>query len=221
MMEENTPRWVVTETWLSRKPAADAFLVSALATMFLAIGSLVYWNDIAGASGLMKASQSQVFERNQLWRLFTALLAHGDEKHLLSNSFLFFVLGGFINGYFGSKLFPALAFLFGALTNLIILKTMSPETSLLGASGIVFWLGGVWLTLYYLIDIKRSHRQRILRTLGVAIVLFFPAEAFDPSTSYRSHFLGFFFGVLAALVHYFFHRQKYLNAVRRVAVFDD
>lgn len=211
---ETPLRWVVKETWLSRKPSANGFFVSAMVTASLAVMSLLYWNDIFGALHWMPASGGEVFEKHQFWRLFTALFAHADEKHLVSNSFLFFVLGGFLNGYFRSFLFPILAFFFGALTNVIVLKTMSPTAHLLGASGIVFWMGGAWLTLYYLIDIRRSHRQRILRSLGVALVLFFPAEAFDPQTSYLSHLIGFIFGVAAGGAYYWHLAPLFQSAIQ-------
>ena len=38
--------------------------------------------------------------------------------------------------------------------------------------------------------------QRYLRTLGVAVLLFMPSEAFDPAISNRTHLAGFFLGVL-------------------------
>jgi rhomboid protease GluP len=220
-MEEINPQWIVTETWLTKKPSADSFLFAGLMTAFLAIASLLYWHNIFGASSWMPVSQNSLNMNHQYWRLVTALFAHADEKHLLSNSFLFFILGGLCDAYYGKRIFPLFAFGFGALTNIIVVYLMPPETMLLGASGIVFWLGGFWLTLYFLIDLKHSVRQRILRALGVGLVLFFPAQAFDPSTSYSSHLLGFFFGIAFASIHYFLNRQKFLRAIRRQAVIED
>lgn len=43
-------------------------------------------------------------------------------------------------------------------------------------------------------------------------MLFVPSEAFDPSISYRSHFMGFTLGVLFALVYYWIRRDEFLSA---------
>lgn len=200
---------VVRRTWLSQKPAPWAFVISAAVAVVIAVFSWIYWLDAGSASQWMPASQNVVWVQHQVWRAWTALLAHADVKHLLSNLFLFFIFGACLNGYFGLVMFPVMAFVFGGLTNLLVLRGMPPEVHLLGASGIVFWMGGAWLALYFLLDEKRSHYQRTLRSLGVALLLFFPAEAFDPQVSYRSHLYGFLFGLLFGIAFYLLHRKKF------------
>ena len=118
---------------------------------------------------------------------------------LLSNSFFFFIFASLIYGYFGFLLFPAAAFLFGGLINLIVLHGMPSTTQLVGASGVVFWMGGFWLMMAFFIDRRRSVLHRSLKTLGISFVLFFPSEAFNPTTSYKAHLIGFFMGILFGL----------------------
>ena len=211
----------VTATWLSKKPNENGFVAAAITTFLLTLGCVAYWQNWGEASHWMPASNEGIFQ-NGLWlQMFTALFAHSDVKHLLSNSFLFFILGSFLAGYFGLLLFPLMAFLAGAAINLLVVRGMAPETRLLGASGIVFWMGGVWLALYSLLDQKRSIYQRSLRALGVALALFFPAEAFDPQTSYLSHWYGFIFGVLFGLIYYWWNRKTFLRELVLEPVIED
>ncbi len=215
------PRKVVTHTWLSYRPNEDAFLVTGFLTFFMALIGFLYWNNYYHMHEWMTASPIQIFQKNEWYRAWTTLVAHADEKHLLSNSMLFFVLGAFLSSYFGYFTFPFMAFLFGGITNLIVLKGMPMDSSLIGASGVVFWLGGVWLTLYAFLDVKRSYYQRFLRAMGVALVLFFPAEAFDPNISYQAHFVGFLLGVGYGVIYYIVKRKKFLKAVGYKVVYDE
>jgi len=200
----------IRETWLSRKPHPLAALVMAFIMMALVLGSIASWENIAGARDLMSATKDQVFSHHEWWRAWSTLFVHEDGKHLLSNLFLFFILGSFLSAYFGIFFVPFMAFLFGGITNLYVLSGMPAQIQLIGASGVVFWMGGAWLTLYLLLDRTRSLLQRSLRAGGVGLVLFFPAEAFDPNISYKSHWIGFILGILWSLL-YFAFRYKQLR----------
>lgn len=218
---KSSSREVIKETWLSRKPHPSASIVAAMATFLLALGSLFYMQNVGHLAAWMPASHQLVFDQHQIWRLWTTLFAHADEKHLLSNSFLFFILGYFLNGYFQIFVFPIMALFIGGLANLIVLWTMPAQVHLIGASGVVFWMGGAWLTLYFLLDRRRNLYQRLLRTLGVAILLFVPAEAFDPNISYRTHFVGFILGLVFGLIYYYLKRRQFVGAEVRELVIDD
>jgi rhomboid protease GluP len=201
---------IIRQTWLTRRPSLWAEKVSVLVSLLIVIGSVVYWQDWGGSTSLMAASFENVFGAHEYWRAWSTLLVHADPKHLLSNLFLFFILSSFLVGYFGFFVFPVTAFFFGGITNLIVLKQMPKNIHLIGASGIVFWMGGAWLTLYFLLDTQRTISQRALRAVGVALILFVPAEAFDPQISYLSHLVGFSLGVLWAVIYYFWNREKFL-----------
>jgi rhomboid protease GluP len=194
--EKNTLVYtVVKENWLTRKPSAYAGMVIALVTLLVVVASIAFWMDLGNAATWMAASKEAVFHQHQYWRAWTTLLIHGDEKHLLSNISLFFVLGFFLAGHFGLLIVPFSGFLLGGLVNLIVLWRMPAMVELFGLSGVVFWMGGAWLILYFLLETRKTLSQRALRAFGVALVLFMPAEAFDPSISYQSHLWGFLFGV--------------------------
>ncbi len=203
---------VVRRTWLSQKLDQIGVLSSAVATLFLVLGSFAYLKNFANAREWMPASFNQVFINHEYWRAWSTLFAHADIKHVLSNSFLFFILGSFLAGHFGLFIFPLLAFVMGGVTNLLVLQDMNVTTHLIGASGIVFWLGGFWLTLYLLLDTRRTLTQRMFRSVGVGLLLFMPSEAFDPSISYEAHFTGFLLGVLCGLIYYRYKKSDFKSA---------
>jgi rhomboid protease GluP len=205
-------RLVLKQTWLSQKPNSWALVVTALSTLLLVLGCVSYWQDLMGLQALMPASADALFHRHEWWRAWTTLFAHADEKHLLSNTFLFVILGYFLNGYFGILVFPIIAFFFGGLTNFWVLKTSSPDLQVIGASGVVFWMGGVWLALYFSLERRKTLFQRALRAVGVGLLLFFPAEAFDPVISYKSHLIGFLLGVAFGIFYFRIRRKHFRSA---------
>lgn len=213
--------WVIRETWLTRKPSPEGKSVAIFSTLILAACAVLYWTNFGNASSWMPASREAVFTHGEYWRLWSTLFVHGDLKHLLSNAFLFFILGFFLNGHFGWRIFPWAALFWGGLINLAVLPTYDPSTRLIGASGVVYWMGGCWLILYFFLSRQKNFTQRLLRTLGVTILLFMPAEAFEPDISYRTHFVGFALGILVGGAHYFMHRQFYRSAEIRELIVED
>ena len=203
----------IRETWLSHKPSPIAGIVAAISVLLLVIGAVAYLQNFLNAQEWMPASRDLVFAKHQWWRLWTTLFAHADTGHLLSNLFLFFVMGYFLNGYFGIFVFPVAAFFLGGLTNLLVLLTYPPEIKLIGASGIVYWLGGAWLGLYFLIDLKRTYFQRFLRAGGVALGIFWPATTFDPNISYGAHLIGFLIGLVFGLLYYAYKKDLFKSAI--------
>lgn len=211
---------VIKSTWLSRRPHRDSQVVTWASLLLLVLGCLAQWNNLYGMAELWPASRAAVFERGEYWRLWTSLFTHGDLGHLVANSLLFYILGFFLYGYFGAALFPGMAFLMGGLINTISVYTYPPDVRLIGASGVVSWMGGAWLVLYFLINTKLSRTQRGLRSLGVALMLFAPAEAFDPKVSYRTHMIGIVVGVMSGALYYRWHRKKFRRAEVRETIFE-
>ena len=210
---------VVRKTFLSDRPGLNAQLISALSLLFLAAGCALYWHD-PNARDWMSATRDQVFTKNEIWRLWTTLIAHSDLGHLLSNSFMFFILGYLLSGYFGAGVFPLAALFMGGVTNAFSLATYPGHTQLVGASGMVSWMGGAWLTLYFLINTKVSLGGRALRSAGVALMLCAPAEAFDPKISYRTHMIGFVLGVAWAYFYYRLRAAEFRRAEIKETVID-
>jgi len=206
----NTYR-VVVETWLSKKPKYDAFPVTFFLTLIVLIFSFSFFSDFLHAEDRLAATQQLVFEKHEIWRAWTTLFVHADLGHLMSNAAFLIPLTFFLSGYFGPRLIPILSVLSGGLINLVVLKTMPATTLLIGISGVVYWMGSVWLSLYVLIDRRVRLRRRLAQALFLSVVLFAP-EAYKPEVSYLSHLLGFVFGVLCGSVIYLVGRKKFIAA---------
>lgn len=212
---------VLKQTWLTRKLKAPmSRWVAILSAASLFLGSLLYLFNVSNAGNWMAASGHEVFSRHQYWRLWTAVFAHSGLAHVLSNSMLFFILGFFLHAYFGGLVFPISALVFGGVINALALLTYDPEVVLLGASGVVYWMGGTWLALFFCLSRQYALLNRSLRTFGVALLIFMPAETFDPSVSYRTHFIGFATGVAFGLTYFFMHKEKFRTAEVRETIIE-
>lgn len=212
---------IVRETWLTRRPAATAGFAAATTTFTLILLSVLGLTGIFHLDEFLPASFESVYSKGEFWRAWTTVFAHADIGHLASNSLLFFILGYFLNGYFGPFIFPVAALLFGGLTNMVVLRTYQPEVSLIGASGVVYWMGGAWLVYYFTLSRQKNLTQRWLRTLGVGLAIFMPAETFQPHTSYRTHFIGFALGIAFAAFHCLFARKKFRSAEVRETIVEE
>lgn len=173
---------------------------SAGPVMFLlciwVFASLTNWtspNDQGWVSG------KAVFEDGEYWRLVSALFIHSDVGHLLANMPLFLVFGFYLNGFFGFLVFPIAALIAGVLANLLTIMIYPPWSRLVGASGMLYAMVAMWLVLYVRFEQGIPWGKRLLRAVGVGLILLFPTT-FHPTTSYAAHGFGFLVGILAAFV---------------------
>jgi rhomboid protease GluP len=211
---------VVRRTWLSRPPDPSAQAMTAAALFLLILACSAQWHNFYGLGEFWPATKNQVFNQGEYWRLWTTLFTHGDLGHLLANSLLFYILGYFLYGYFGGFVFPFSAWFMGGVINAVSIFSYAPDIRLVGASGMVSWMGGAWLALYFLLNTKISTTQRGLRSLGVALMLFAPSEAFDPKISYRTHMIGLFLGIACGYLYYIWRKKEFTAAEYRETVIE-
>jgi rhomboid protease GluP len=202
---------VLKSNWLTRSPDPQAGFVTVLLSALLFLGGLLNISGVAHADQWLEATPHLVFKQHQYWRLWTTLVAHADIGHLLSNLLLFVPLCFALSAYFGFILFPFIGFLMGGVVNFFVLKTLPTDAALIGVSGVVYWMGATWLTLYLLIDSQDRRRRRVGKVLFVMMALFFP-QSFHPEVSYLSHLYGFLLGLLTGFIYYTLMRQKILAA---------
>jgi rhomboid protease GluP len=177
-------------------PAKGSVVPAASIYLLCFIVSFASWR-YSELSGQFSVSQNQVFLDGEYWRLFTALFAHSDIVHLLSNGPLLVIFGWLLRAFFGLGVFPILAVLVGAITNLAVIRQYPPDVHLLGASGMVYAMAGMWLTFYLKFEQGYSFNMRLVRVVGFILIVLFPTT-FQPTTSYLAHTLGFVFGMIAA-----------------------
>lgn len=177
---------------LGQIPQAQSMLPAALMLLLFSAGSIWSWTQ--GGTFDLAATQRTVFQQNEIWRLMTTLWVHADIAHLLSNSGLFLIFGLFLRNYFGLWAFPGLSLLGGMLTGALALLTYGPDVRLIGASGMVYFMAALWLVLFFRYADYLSWGHRLMRALAFSLVVLVPTQ-FEPSTSYRTHAIGFALGV--------------------------
>lgn len=211
------PVFVVRENWLSRKPLYNGWKPMLVLGLLLHASNIAFFN---GWADWLPASANSVFADGQYWRAWTALFAHSDLGHFFSNAFLFLPLTYLLTSYYGYMFFPVAGLFCGGFINLLVIQTLPPETSLLGISGVVYWMGAAWLTLFVLIDRRSSWRKRMAVAVTLSVMLFVP-ETYKPEVSHLSHLIGFVFGILCAALYYRVHRGTIEAAEVREAVIEE
>lgn len=169
----------------------------------LAVLALFFGAD----TDLLSANGHQVFAKKEYWRLFTTTLLHADLVHLAHNAFFFAGLSALLFHYFGFWVFPALSVVAGGLINLVTLYYYPPEVTLVGVSGVVYFMASFWLTNYILIEKRQKLWIRFVHAIAVSLIFLFP-EVFEVRTSYLAHGMGFLFGVPFGIVYYLIMRKK-------------
>jgi rhomboid protease GluP len=142
--------------------------------------------------------------------------------HVLSNAILLTYFTYLLFGYFGFWVFPVMSLAMAALTNYISLLTYPSEVSLIGASGLVYWMAGFWLSMYLLVERSVRPGKRVLRVVCLALLVLLPTT-FQANVSYRTHAIGLGLGVVSALV-YFQRNRESIRAAEVVELeepFDD
>lgn len=190
----------IIENLYTRPPAKSATVMTLLFTLFLLSIQLAFSRDLFMANQLLPASAQAVFNNHDYYRLWSTLFAHADLGHLMSNLILLVPLTYLFLSYFGAG-FILFGLGIGGVVNAIVLETLPQQTLLIGISGVVYFLGAAWLTLFLLIDRRERLRRRIARVFLLSFLFLVP-ETYQPQVSYSSHFLGFLVGIISALTYY-------------------
>jgi rhomboid protease GluP len=204
----------VRETLLSRKPREWSLEISALFLSMILGVSLLAWRNGAALLPTLAATSEGVLKKGEYWRLFTAVAVHEDVMHVLSNVILLTFFTYLLFGYFGFWVFPVLSLAMAGLTNYISLLTYPSEVSLIGASGLVYWMAGFWLSMYLLVERSVGPGKRVLRAVCLALLVLAPST-FQANVSYRTHAIGLGLGAVSAIV-YFQRNRKSIRAAEVV-----
>ena len=216
------PTYRVRETLLSRKPREWSLEIAALFLSMIMGISLLAWRNGAALLPTLAATSEGVLKQGEYWRLLTAIAVHGDVMHVLSNTIFLTFFTYLLFGYFGFWVFPVMSLAMAGLTNYISLLTYPSEVSLIGASGLVYWMAGFWLSMYLLVERSVGPGKRVLRVVCLALLVLLPST-FQANVSYRTHAIGLGLGVVSALV-YFQRNRESIRAAEVVELeepFDD
>jgi rhomboid protease GluP len=210
---------IPSRTLLSESPRANSLLISLLGVLIMLLVSQLCWQPGSRLYLDLAVIPEKVLNEGELWRLFTGMAVHADMKHFLSNAVLFGLFSYLLFGDFGFWVYPVVCLLLGALTNYLSALTYPGAVRLVGASGLVYLMAGFWLVSYFLIERQKPVGRRLLHTVGIALLLLMPT-AFDPSVSYRAHFVGLALGSVAAFVHFQLRKGALLTPEEPVEVAD-
>ncbi|HEX5035773.1 MAG TPA: rhomboid family intramembrane serine protease [bacterium] len=186
-----------SESFLAARPAKKSFLASSLFALAAAVSSVVAWNSNSFKAAWI-GNPEKIFSGDEWWRLLTSILLHRDIKHLLSNLLFLVPFGGLLTNYFGWAAFPITGLALGIATQYLSLKTYPQSATLLGASGLLYVLFGMWLALYFRAETRLRWTNRLLRVTGFALIMFIPSE-FQPDVSYRTHAIGLALGMASGI----------------------
>lgn len=206
----------ILATLLSRPPRPGAGIVATLSLLVLMAGCALHWGNFGEIAKFMSANRDLVFTHGEVWRLLTTLFVHADLGHVLSNSLLYFILSYLLYGYFGWRVYPLLAWLLTLPMTSLALLSYPSTTHLIGASGLVHLMGGLWLSLY--LGLARNLRltQRLIRAAGVMLAIFFPTS-FEETVSYRVHFIGLLLGLVGGWIYFQINRRS-LQAFEEISI---
>lgn len=199
----------VTATFLSQKPNKNAALIVAIVIACMAVTTALTWK-YPDLERLWESSPQNVFNNHEYYRLPLSIFIHGDLGHFFSNMYMFGILGYLVCGYFGVSIFLFCTIALGVAVHALSLMTYEPTVTLIGISGVVYLLAGFWLVMFLGIDRRLSLGQRWLRAIGVGLIILFPTS-FEPSTSYRAHFIGLVVGLIFG-ASYFYSRRRYFQS---------
>lgn len=213
------PQIIVRKTLLTEKPRENSGLIVAVSVLSVLFVSLLCWRNSPELFRLLAAVPAQVLDNEQYWRLLTALAVHSSWMHLLSNIPFLAFFSYLLYGYFGFWVYPIGVILLSCLTNYLALLTYSPEVHLVGASGMTYLMAGFWLTVYILVERSLTLKKRLMRSLGVALILLLPSTL-QHRVSYRTHVIGFTLGAVAAGV-YFQNRKQWIRAAEVLEIVEE
>jgi rhomboid protease GluP len=198
------------KTHLSRPLNDWSFPVTAFILLLFLGASVLYWNQPLTLERFT-AGREEVFQGQEYWRLFSTIAIHADLRHFLANSVFFYIFGLLLHSYFGSWVFPALSLAMGGVVNYFTLYSYPEQSVLIGASGVVYFMAGLWATLFFFIERRGRALKRLGVTICVMMMLFFPTE-YEPHVSYLAHAWGFVLGIASGILYFYSNRARLREA---------
>lgn len=136
--------------------------------------------------------------QGEIWRLLTPIFLHSGFSHVLFNSFSLVLFGPALERILGSGRFTAVYLITGISANIATLL-IEPVTYIhVGASGAIFGLFGMYISLviYRKNLLSRDNRQLITTIAVISIIMTF----FQPNINVTSHLFGLLSGFLIGTI---------------------
>jgi membrane associated rhomboid family serine protease len=202
----------------AQEPASRtrSLIAALLGALIIFIFSYIYFENMFGLTKYLPGDRDEVVENYQIWRLLTSMLVHKDYFHLISNLIPFTVFAFLLYGNYGLIGFPILPFFVMCFANFIDLLTYAAPVRSMGVSGVVFFMGSFWLTMFCF---TKSHYSTMTRIIICApfVLFFLSPPATWSHVAYRAHIIGAVFGFTSAVLY--FARGKKRTAIKNRRLF--
>lgn len=155
-----------------------------------------------------------VFERNEYYRIVIAMFLHGGFIHLLSNSFVLYYIGAYMERLVGPKKYLLIYMISGIISSLFVLFFAEELSVTIGASGAIFGVMGGLLALTFLR--KEWFSDHATRTIRQLIIINVVITFLLPTISIPGHMGGLIAGILLGYLiapksPYYYKNRKSVN----------
>ena len=176
-------------------PITFSLMVAAIAVFALRYLAPARFEEVAR---LLAQSNFQV-DGGQWWRLFTPVFVHYQGFHIFFNMWALYQLGPGVEQRLGRASYLLLYFACAGVGGLFAYLLGSPGDVLIGASGAIFGLFGIWF--HAAVRARGTAWGRsLLSNLGLVLVLNAALPLIYPQISWQGHLGGFLAGLAMAQV---------------------
>lgn len=151
--------------------------------------------ELEGRLLISLAQINRLVAAGEWWRIFTPVLVHGAAFHILFNMMALYQLGPTIENRLGTRNYLLLYLACAGVGGVFAFHLGSIQDALIGASGAIFGLFGLWLHAA-LRSWGSSFSRRVLGSFGLILALNAALPIIYPAISWQGHLGGFLAGLL-------------------------
>jgi membrane associated rhomboid family serine protease len=172
-------------------PATFTFMAAAIGLYLISRSS----RSVGGDLGRLFAQFNDAVAAGEWYRIFTPVLVHASITHILFNMYALYQLGPSIESRVGIPSYAGLLLAAAGWGGVFAFYFGSPEDVLVGASGAIFGLFGLWLhSAFRLRD--TAFGRNLLSNLGFTLALNLALPLLIPGISWQGHLGGLAAGLL-------------------------
>ncbi|MGH8924402.1 MAG: rhomboid family intramembrane serine protease [Acidimicrobiia bacterium] len=142
---------------------------------------------------------NQLVAIGQWWRIFTPIFLHASIAHILFNMYALYQLGPAVEARYGRAPFLALYLAAAGVGGAFAYHFGGAGDVLVGASGAVFGLFGLWLHAAYKMR-DTAFGRNLLSSLWISLLLNIALPFLIPGISWQGHLGGLFAGIVTGEV---------------------
>ena len=172
-------------------PATFAFIAVAVGMYLLTRAFRPFYGNV-----LDLFAQANFLVRDGEWyRIFTPVLVHASVAHILFNMYALYQLGPAVEARVGVPSYLGLLLAAAGWGGAFAYRLGGPEDVLVGASGAIFGLFGLWLhSAFRLRD--TAFGRNMLSSLGLTLALNLALPFLIPGISWQGHLGGLVAGIV-------------------------